>query len=99
MLETPWDVIIRPVITEKSVAGAAASKYTFRVHPSANKIQVRSAIERIYSVRVAKVNTMRVAGKPRRRGGRVRPGRTAEWKKAIVTLAEGHKIEIFGSGE
>lgn len=99
MLETPWDVVIRPIITEKAVSGADARKYTFRVHPKANKVQIRQAITVIYKVQVEKVNTMNVLGKPRRRGGRVRPGRTSAWKKAIVTLRPGQKIDIFESGE
>lgn len=99
MLETAFDVVIRPQVTEKSVAGAGLRKYTFRVHPAANKIEVKKAIEQIYAVKVAKVNTMNVPGKPRRRGGRVRPGRTSTWKKAVVTLAPGHTIDIFEGGQ
>jgi large subunit ribosomal protein L23 len=99
MLETPWDVVIRPLITEKSVSGSRDRKYTFRVHSKANKIQIRSAVERIYSVKVSKVNTANIKGKPRRRGGRVRPGRTSNWKKAVVTLEAGFTIDIFESAE
>jgi large subunit ribosomal protein L23 len=99
MLRTPWDVIVCPLITEKSVKGANEGKYSFRVHVAANKIQIRNAIEEIYGVRVAKVNTLNVKGKPRRRGGRMRPGRTPMWKKAVVTLEAGDTIDLFEKTE
>ncbi len=87
------DIILRPVITEKSTAAMAANKYTFWVHPDANKTQIKQAIEEIFKVKVTKVNTMNVRGKLRRMGkyAGYRPDR----KKAIVTLAEGHSIKLF----
>jgi large subunit ribosomal protein L23 len=86
-------VIVRPVISEKSYALLAANKYTFRVHESSNKTQVRQAVEEIFGVRVTGVRTAWVKSKPKRRGltRGMRPG----WKKAIVQLKEGHTIEIF----
>jgi len=98
-MKDPHSIIIQPLLTEKSVAGTTENKYTFRVHPEANKIEIREAIEALFSgVRVGKVNTLHVRGKQRRTSGvgrrRRRPGRTANWKKAIVTLKEG-KIPVF----
>jgi len=91
---TPFDIIIRPVVTEKSMAGMEHSKYTFRVSPRATKIDIRRAVQRIYKVRVTKVNTLNVRGKPRQQG-RFHKGRTSAWKKAIVTLAPGSTIDLF----
>ena len=92
---TAYDIIIRPVITERSMAGAADKKYVFEVAPTAGKIEIKKAIEEIFGVKVAKVNTMNVSGKAKRMGA-ARPGRTKDWKKAIVQLAEDSKsIEIF----
>lgn len=87
------DVIKRPVITEKSMAAVAENKYTFMVDLKANKIQVKEAVEKIFKVKVEKVNTMIVPGKWRRMGKTT--GKTSDQKKAIVKLQEGHKIEIF----
>lgn len=89
-----YSVIVRPVVTEKSMKGVERRQYTFRVDPSANKIQIRHAVETIYSVRVDTVNTMRVRGKKRRRG-RSPEGKQADWKKAVVTLKPGHEIQLF----
>lgn len=92
------DVIIAPLITEKSMAGTMVQQYAFEVHPKATKTQIRKAVEEIFGVTVRKVNTVAVGGKFKtfaRRGNRTE-GRTAEWKKAIVTLAEGQKIELGG---
>ena len=87
-----YDVIIRPVITERSMAGAADKKYVFEVAPSAGKVEIRKAVEEVFGVKVAKVNTMIVPGKAKRMGA----GRTKEWKKAIVQLTEDSKtIELF----
>ena len=92
---TAYDIIIRPVITERSMAGAADKKYVFEVAPTAGKIEIKKAIEEIFGVKVAKVNTMNVSGKAKRMGA-ARPGRTKDWKKAIVQLAEDSKsIELF----
>ncbi len=90
-----YDVIIEPVITEKSMDEMNENKYTFFVHPQANKTMIKEAVEKMFDgTKVARVNTLNVKGKSRRRG-RVE-GRTADRKKAIVQLAEGSKeIEIF----
>lgn len=90
-----YDVILKPVITEKSMAGMAEKKYTFLVHPEANKTMIKEAVEKMFDgAKVARVNTMNVAGKNRRRGTVV--GKTAKTKKAIVWLTEDSKeIEIF----
>ncbi|NWF67765.1 MAG: 50S ribosomal protein L23 [Chloroflexi bacterium] len=88
-----YDVLRRPVVTEKSNRQAEAGQYVFEVARSANKIQIREAIEVLFEVKVAKVNTMVMPAKRGRRG-RNWYVRSREWKKAIVTLAEG-KIELF----
>jgi large subunit ribosomal protein L23 len=86
-------IIIRPLITEKNTNLMALGKYCFEVDRTANKHQIRSAVEEIFSVTVVKVHTMNLRGKLRRRGQKL--GYTADWKKAIVTLAEGDRIELF----
>ena len=92
---TAYDIILKPVITERSMAGTADKKYTFYVAPSANKIEVAKAIEEIFGVKVAKVNTVNYDGKMKRQGYG-RPGRRAAYKKATVTLTEDSKtIEFF----
>ena len=90
-----YDVILRPVVTEKSMTLMGEKKYTFDVHPDATKAQIKEAVEKMFEgVKVAKVNTMNSDGKLKRRG--MKYGRTAETKKAIVTLTEDSKeIEIF----
>ena len=90
-----YDVILRPVITEKSMNQMADKKYTFLVHPQATKAQVKEAVEKMFEgTKVAKVNTMNLDGKKKRRGAVV--GKTAKSKKAIVELTENSKeIEIF----
>ena len=90
-----YDVIQKPVITEKSMAGMGEKKYTFLVHPEANKSMIKEAVEKMFEgTKVAKVNTMNCLGKNKRRGMTV--GRTAKTKKAIVWLTEDSKdIEIF----
>ena len=90
-----YDVIIRPIITERSMAGAAEKRYVFEVAPTAGKIEIKKAVEEIFGVKVAKVNTMNVPGKAKRLGA-ARPGHTKDWKKAIVQLTEDSKtIEFF----
>ncbi len=86
-------IIIRPLITEKNTNLMALNKYSFEVNGSANKLQIKQAIEEVFSVTVTAVHTMNVRGKLRRRGNRY--GYSADWKKAIVTLAEGNRIELF----
>ena len=89
------DIIIRPIITEKSMIGAVDKKYTFEVAKSANKIEIAKACEEIFKVKVAKVNTVSVRGKFRRQGQN-NGGYTKSWKKAIVTLTQDSKsIEFF----
>lgn len=87
------DVLIRPVITEKSTDSISQNKYTFIVDFRANKTQIKQAVEEIFKVKVDKVNTVRVRGKLRRQGRNV--GRTSDYKKAVVTLADGHSIDVF----
>ncbi|MGI8727682.1 MAG: 50S ribosomal protein L23 [Solirubrobacterales bacterium] len=87
------DVIIEPVISEKSYALMADGKYTFRVHPDAHKTQIAQAVSDVFSVGVVAVRTSSVPSKPKRRG--VTRGRTRSWKKAVVQLVPGDRIEIF----
>jgi len=86
-------VIIRPVVSEKSYVLAAADKYTFRVHPDAHKTQIRQAVESLFDVKVLDVRTMSVKSKPKRRG--LTAGRSRSWKKAIVQVRAGDSIPIF----
>ena len=90
-----YDVILKPVITEKSMAGMGEKKYTFLVHPEANKSMIKEAVEKMFDgAKVAKVNTMNMDGKTKRRG--MTYGKTAKTKKAIVQLTTDSKdIEIF----
>ena len=87
------DIIIRPVVTEKSVSLMEHNKYVFKVALSANKIEIKKAIEEIFKVKVVGVNTVRVKGKVKRMGRS--EGRTSDYRKAIVQLAEGDSIEVF----
>ena len=90
------DIVIRPIITEKSMTGVANKKYTFEVCQDANKIEIAKAVEELFGVKVQKVNTLNVRGKFRRQGRY--EGYTRAWKKAVVTLTEGSKsIEFFES--
>ncbi|HEX3369105.1 MAG TPA: 50S ribosomal protein L23 [Candidatus Cybelea sp.] len=92
------DVIVAPRITEKSMADAQINQYTFVVHPQATKTQIRHAIEEIFHVNVLDVNTVNVRGKARtfaRKGVRTR-GRQSDFKKAVVTIKAGQKIELGG---
>ncbi len=90
-----YDVILKPVITEKSMSGMGEKKYTFLVHPDANKSQIKEAVEKMFDgAKVAKVNTMNYDGKNKRRG--MVTGKTAKTKKAVVQLtADSKDIEIF----
>ena len=90
------DIVIRPIITEKTMAGNGEKKYTFEVHKDANKIEIAKAVAELFGVEVKKVNTLNVRGKFRRQGRF--EGYTRAWKKAVVTLTEGSKtIEFFES--
>jgi large subunit ribosomal protein L23 len=91
------EIILRPVVSEKSYALLAANKYTFRVHDRANKTQVRQAIEEIFGVRVEGVRTAWVKPKPKRRG--FTSGSRRRWKKAVVTLHAEDTIELFEGQE
>ncbi|MDD7215269.1 MAG: 50S ribosomal protein L23 [Anaerovoracaceae bacterium] len=93
-MKTAYDIILAPVISEQSMDVAADKKYTFKVATDANKTQVKLAVEEIFGVEVAKVNIMNYDGKVKRMGRNV--GRTASYKKAVVTLTNGSKeIEFF----
>ncbi len=87
-------VIIRPVVSEKTYVLAEVGKYTFRVADSAHKTQIRQAVEELFEVKVVNVRTASVKSKPKRRGATA--GRTRTWKKAIVQVREGDSIPIFG---
>ena len=97
---TAPEIILRPVVSEKSIDQSTHGRYTFRVHPRANKIQIKAAIEELYAtdkVTVVAVNVLTTKAKTKSRGtrrGRV-TGRTSPWRKAIVTLAAGQKIQFF----
>jgi large subunit ribosomal protein L23 len=86
-------VILEPVVSEKSYALMADSKYTFRVDDRAHKTQIANAVQQIFNVRVVEVRTAKVRAKPKRRG--LHSGRTRSWKTAIVQLAPGDRIELF----
>ena len=93
-MKNPRDIILKPLITEKSTAQMEEKKYSFVVDKKANKIQIKNAVEEIFDVKVRNVNTLSVKGKPRRMG--VHRGYRPGWKKAIVTLTKESKaIEIF----
>jgi large subunit ribosomal protein L23 len=89
----PSQVIIKPVLSEKSYVLSAAGKYTFRVHPDAHRTQIRQAVEALFEVHVVDVRTLSVKSKPKRRG--ISRGRTRAWKKAIVSVRAGESIPIF----
>jgi large subunit ribosomal protein L23 len=88
-----WDVLERPLVSEKSMMLSDAGRYVFRCKLEANKIEIRKAVETLYKVKVVDISTMRVRGKVRRVGRWV--GKTVAWKKAIVTLAPGQRIDIL----
>ena len=92
-MKTTRDVIIRPIVSEKSYAGLERNTYTFLVDPRANKTEIKEAIQKIWNVQVVSVNTLMRRGKVKRR--RYTQGKRADQKRAIVTLAEGDTIEIF----
>jgi large subunit ribosomal protein L23 len=92
-VKSPRDIVIRPVVSEKSYAGLERNTYTFLVDPRANKTEIKEAIQQIWNVRVLNVNTMNRRGKIKRT--RVSTGKRPDQKRAVVTLAEGDTIEIF----
>ena len=93
----PNEILLAPVVSEKSYAQIADRKYTFRVHKDAHKTQIRQAVEELFEVKVTAVKVIKVQPKPKRRGliKGTRPG----WKKAVVQLREGQTIEIFGGAQ
>jgi large subunit ribosomal protein L23 len=93
----PRDVILRPVVSEKSYALLDQGVYTFLVRPDANKIEIRQAIEKIFSVNVVKINTLNRKGKLKRHRRQPKFGKRPDTKRAIVTLAAGQKIPLFES--
>lgn len=95
-MQSPRDVIFAPVVSEKSYSLLDDGRYTFLVHPKANKTEIKQAVEGIFGVKVASVNTMNRVGKRKRFGASY--GKRKDTKRAIVTLAEGESIDIFEAG-
>ena len=94
-MATAYDIIIRPIITERAMAGAADKKYVFEVARDAGKVEIKKAVEEIFGVKVSSVNTLTMHGKEKRLGAQPM-GRTASWKKAVVALtADSKAIEFF----
>jgi len=94
MMRTPYDIILKPIVTERSMDGMAEKKYTFKVDKKANKTQIKQAVEEIFDVKVDKVSTMNMTGKVKRMGKFV--GKRSDWKKAIIKLTdESKEIEFF----
>jgi large subunit ribosomal protein L23 len=89
----PHQIVLAPVVTEKSYHGSVYGKYTFRVHEDAHKTQIRQAIEELFDVHVVSVNVLKVQSKPKRRG--MTKGTRQGWKKAVVQLKAGETIEVF----
>ncbi|HZC30017.1 MAG TPA: 50S ribosomal protein L23 [Gaiellaceae bacterium] len=89
----PAEILIRPVISEKSYEQITQNKYTFKVHKDAHKTQIRQAVEQLFDVTVLDVNVLKVQAKPKRRG--LHRGVRPAWKKAVVQLKQGDSIEIF----
>ena len=92
-MRSPYDVLRKPVVSEKSMGLLAENKYTFLVNPDANKIEIKHAVEKAFNVKVTDVKTISVKGKAKRVGRFV--GKDSDKKKAIVTLKDGDKIEVF----
>ena len=93
-MKSPYDIIVKPLVTEKSTAASKdQNTYYFAVALEANKPEIKKAVETIFSVKVDRVNTIRLKGKPKR--SRTRAGQKSDWKKAMVTLKEGSRIDIF----
>ncbi|PLX30090.1 MAG: 50S ribosomal protein L23 [Clostridiales bacterium] len=93
-MRTPYDIILKPIVTERSMDGMAEKKYTFKVDKRANKTQIKQAVEEIFDVKVDKVSTMNMTGKVKRMGKFV--GKRSDWKKAIIKLTdESKEIEFF----
>ena len=93
----PSQVLIRPVVSEKSYEQIQTNQYTFRVHKDAHKTQIRQAVEELFEVKVVSVNVVKMPAKPKRRG--MIKGTQPGWKKAIVQVAEGQEIQIFAGAQ
>ena len=96
-MRDPRDVILRPIVSEKSYALLDDGAYTFVVHPDANKVEIRQAVEAIFNVRVRKVNTLNRKGKRKRNRRNFTFGKRADTKRAVVTLHAGDRIDLFES--
>ena len=94
-MNSAYNVIVRPIVSERSFDLMGQNKYTFEVAPSASKEEIAKAVQKLFNVRVAKVNTMSV--KPKKKRVRYAIGNTRSWKKAIITLVDGDTIEIYGN--
>jgi large subunit ribosomal protein L23 len=94
-MRNPHDVIRKPLVTEKSMAGQQKQVYTFIVQIDANKAEVKNAVQKIYSVKVDRVRTVKVKGKYKRMKNMLLEGRRKDWKKAYVTLEEGQRLDII----
>lgn len=93
-MRSPYDVLVKPIITEKSMMDMEEKRYTFKVLSDANKTEIKLAVEEVFGVKVAKINTLNVKGKVKRQGKFI--GKRADWKKAIITLTPDSKaIELF----
>jgi len=96
-MKDPRDVVLKPIVSEKSYGLLDNGVYTFAVHPDANKIEIRQAIQAIFGVRVTRVNTLNRKGKRKRNRRLPTYGKRADTKRAVVTLADGDRIELFES--
>lgn len=95
-VDHPYNIIISPILTEEStIQTEAKNKYTFRVDPRANKVQIRDAVEKYFNVTVESVNTMNYMGKVRQNRGRGTAGRKSNWKKAVITVRQGDTIDLI----
>ncbi len=94
-MKDPRDVLVRPVVSEKSYALFEEGVYTFIVHPDANKTEIRQAVESVFNVRVANVNTLNRKGKRKRSRRQATPGKRPDTKRAVVTLVGDDRIELF----
>lgn len=94
-MKDPRDVVLAPIVSEKSYELLEANVYTFRVHPDASKPEIKDAVESLFDVTVLKVNTMNRKGKRRRNRRNLSYGRKPDTKRALITLAEGDEIELF----
>jgi large subunit ribosomal protein L23 len=93
----PNEILLAPVVSEKSYSLIEDRKYSFKVHPDAHRTQIRQAVEELFEVHVEAVNVSKIPSKPKRRG--MTKGRKPGWKKAIVQIREGETIEIFGGAQ